>query len=431
MKTVKVPSEFFSKNREKLSSKLKAGSVAIFHSNDEMHRTADQDFPYRQDSDLYYLTGINQEKTVLVMVPDYPDPAFHEVLFIRRADRKLEIWEGHKLTIDEARQISGIKTIRFTDEYESTLASLMMYGENIYLNLPELNKSVPELPNRNLRFAHEIRQKFPAHQYERLAPLMRDLRTIKSAYEIDLIREACRITREAFHRVLKTIKPGMNEYQVEAEITYEFIKSGARGHAYAPIIASGINACSLHYTHNNQVCRNNDLLLMDFGAEYGNYAADCSRTIPVNGKFTRRQKELYQSVLDVFRFTCSLMKPGNTINKIHAEVCSRFSKEHVKLGLYSQDELKNESPDNPLYQQYYMHGTSHFLGLDVHDVGTKDAELKPGMILTCEPGIYIPAENTGIRIENNILITPNGNTDLMEDIPVEIKEIEEWLKGKR
>jgi Xaa-Pro aminopeptidase len=427
MKTVELPAGFFGINRERISHALKPRSLAILHSNDEMNRTADQDYPYRQDSDLFYLSGINQERTILLITPDYPDESMREILFIRKPNRKLEIWEGHKLSPDEARAVSGIKTIRFTDEYESTLASLMMFAHHIYLNLPELFKFIPELPTRNLRFANELKQKFPAHHFERLAPVMRDLRTIKSETEISLIREACKITHAAFNRVLGSVKPGMTEYEVEAEITYEFVRRGARGHAYAPIIASGINACSLHYNYNNNTCNEGDLLLMDFGAEYGNYAADCSRTLPVNGKFSPRQKELYQSVLQVFRYACSLMKPGNTINKIHAEVCRRFSLEHVKLGLYTQEALNAETRDNPLYQQYYMHGTSHFLGLDVHDVGSKDAELRPGMVLTCEPGIYIPAEKTGIRLENNILITRDGNLDLMKDIPVEMDEIEKLM----
>lgn len=400
----------------------------IVHANDEMNRTADQDFPYRQDSDLYYLTGINQEKTILLICPDYPDESMREVLLIRRSNPKLETWEGHKLTTAEAQSVSGIKTVRFADEYDSSLAPLIMFVHTVYLNLPELQKSIPELSNRNLRFAHLLQKKFPAHHYERLAPILRDLRTLKSETEIGMIREACNITNAAFARVLKSVKPGMMEYEVEAEIIYEFIRKGARGHAYPPIIASGINACSLHYNYNNSLCNDGDLLLMDFGAEYGNYAADCSRTIPVNGKFTPRQKDLYQSVLNVFRHACSLMRPGNSINKIHADVCRRISQEHVRLGLYSADELKNETKDNPLYMKYYMHGTSHFLGLDVHDVGSKDAELRPGMVLTCEPGIYLPDERIGIRIENNILITRDGNLDLMKDIPVEAEEIEKLME---
>lgn len=427
MKTVNIPASFYVNNRDRISHVLKPKSLVLLHANDEMNRTADQDYPFRQNSDLFYLSGINQERTILILCPDYPDETLREVLLIRPSNQNLETWEGHKLTIEEARQISGIQTVKFTDEYDSVLAPLAMYANCIYLNLPELQKSIPELPNRNLRFAHTLRQKFPAHQYERLAPVMRDLRTIKSDTEISLMREACKITKEAFIRVLRTLKPGKMEYEVEAGIIYEFIRQGARGHAYPPIIASGKNACSLHYNYNNSICKDGDLLLMDFGAEYGNYAADCSRTIPVNGKFTSRQKDLYQSVLDVFRYACTLMRPGNTINKIHSDVCRRFGHEHVKLGLYTSDDLKNETRDNPLYLKYYMHGTSHFLGLDVHDVGSRDAELRPGMVLTCEPGIYIPEENTGIRIENNILITHEGNIDLMADFPIEIEDIERLM----
>lgn len=427
MKSVSLPTSLFIKNRHKLSNILKSKSLAIFHSNDEMNRSADQYFKFRQDSDLFYLCGIEQEKTVLLLAPDYPDEALKEVLFIRKPNPKLETWEGHKYTVEEAQAVSGIKTIRYDDEFDAVLAAYMMFAENVYLNLPELPKFIPELPNRNLRLTHDLKFKFPVHQYERLAPIMRDLRIYKSDEELFLIREACKITRDAFLKVLKTIKPGMMEYEVEAEITYEFLKQGAHGHAYSPIIASGINACTLHYISNNKPCADGELLLMDFGAEYGNYAADCTRTIPVNGRFSSRQKDLYRSVLDVFRSACSMMKPGNTINKVHAEVCRLFGHEHVNLGLYTAEALEKQNSDNPLYQKYYMHGTSHFLGLDVHDVGSKDAEFRPGMVLTCEPGIYIPAENTGIRLESNILITGDGNIDLMKDFPLEMEEIEQIM----
>lgn len=430
MKAVTIPVSLFEKNRSKVSHALKDHSLAIFHSNDEMNRSGDQYFPYRQDSDLFYLCGIEQEKSVLLLAPDHPDETLREVLFIRKPSQKLETWEGHKYTIEEARAVSGIKSVRYDDELDSSMAALTMHTDTIYLNLPELPKFIPELPNRNLRLAHELRMKFPVHKYERLAPIMRDLRMHKSEEEIALLREACNITRDAFFRVLKCLKPGMTEFEVEAEITYEFIKQGARGHAYQPIIATGKNACVLHYNANNQVCADGELLLMDFGAEYGNYAADCTRTIPVNGRFTTRQKDLYKAVLDVFHFACTLIKPGSSINHVHTEVCRRFGQEHVKLGLYSAEELENQSKDHPLYQQYYMHGTSHFLGLDVHDVGSKDAEFRPGMVLTCEPAIYVPAEKTGIRLESNILITRDGNVDLMKDIPLELEEIEEFMSNK-
>lgn len=427
MKKVDISVTLFAKNREKLSHVLKNRSLAILHAHDEMNRSADQYFPYRQDSDLFYLSGINQEKTILLLSPDHPNETLREVLFILKPDHKLETWEGHKLTIEEARSLSGIKTIKFISEYESILASMMIFAENVYLNLPEFIKFIPEVPCRNLRNANILRKQYPAHHYERLAPIMFDLRTIKSEEEISLVKEACHITYEAFNKVLTTVNPGIMEYEVEAGITYEFLRLGARGHAYAPIVASGNNACTLHYISNDCVCADGHLLLLDFGAEYGNYAADCSRTIPVNGRFTPRQLELYKTVLEVFRFACSLMKPGNSINKVHEEVCKRFGQEHVKLGLYTDEALKVQNPENPLYQEYYMHGTSHFLGLDVHDVGSKETEFRPGMILTCEPGIYIPAEKTGIRLENNILITRDGNVDLMKDIPIEPDEIEKLM----
>jgi Xaa-Pro aminopeptidase len=430
MKTVTIEPAFFQRNRYKLSLSMKSRSIAILHSNDEMNRTTDQYFPYRQDSDLYYLCGINQEKTTLLITPDYPDESLREILIIRRSNARLETWEGHKLTCEEAVLISGIQMVKYQDEFDSCVAPLMMYAENVYLDLPEYPKFIPEIPCRNLRMANELMKKFPAHHYERLAPVMRELRVIKTEEEIELIRQACHITRNAFLHVLKTLKPGKMEYEVEAVIIHDFIQQGARGHAYQPIVASGKNACILHYADNNGPCSDGDLLLMDFGAEYGNYAADCSRTIPVNGRFTSRQKELYRSVLDVFKFACTLMKPGNSINKVHEEVCRRFGQEHVRLGLYTSEAFEKQDPKNPLYHQYYMHGTSHYMGLDVHDVGNKDAGFRPGMVLTCEPGIYLPGEQTGIRLENNILITGEGYIDLMKDIPIEPEKIEELMSDE-
>jgi Xaa-Pro aminopeptidase len=428
MKTIHISPSFFARNRQRLTLSLKSNSLAIVHSNDEMNRTADQYFPFRQNSDLFYLTGINQEKTTLLLAPGNEDESMREILVIRRSNPKLETWEGHKLTREEAGLISGIKIVKFDDEIESLISPVMMQAEHVYLNLPEYLKFIPELPGRDLRKGEELMKKFPAHHYERLAPVMRDLRVAKSEEEISLISEACDITRKSFLNTLKTIKPGMKEYEIEALITHDFVKGGARGHAYQPIIASGSNACILHYIDNNDVCTDGDLLLMDFGAEYGNYAADCTRTIPVNGKFTDRQRDVYKSVLDVFKFARSLMIPGSTINKVHQEVCRKFEKEHIRLGLYTARDVESQDPENPLYQKYYMHGTSHFLGLDVHDVGSKDQEFRPGMVLTCEPGIYLPGEQTGIRLENNILITRDGNVDLMKDIPIEPDELEELMK---
>ena len=431
MKTVEINTRLFAGNRERLCSMLPDHSVAILHANDEMSRTADQLYPYRQNSDLFYFSGINQEKTLLLFCPDHPDKQMYEILFILKSDKKLETWQGHKLTSGEAQVISGIRNIKYLDELEPILATLMQYAHHVYINGPEHQKFIPDLPSRDLRFAGELQKKFPAHSYERLAPLIHGLRMVKSSYEIELVREACRITHAAFRRVLDMIQPGIREYDVEAEIIHEFIRQGAGGHAFHPIVASGKNACFLHYEANNASCHDGDLLLLDFGAEYGNYAADCSRTFPVNGRFTDRQKELYQSVLNVFKYARTLIKPGATINSIHDAVCRYFESEHIRLGLYTQTELDQQNELSPLYQQYYMHGTSHFLGLDVHDPGNKNAELKPGMILTCEPGIYLPDENTGIRLENDILVTEEGNTDLMEDIPIEAEEIEKLMIWKQ
>jgi Xaa-Pro aminopeptidase len=296
--------------------------------------------------------------------------------------------------------------------------------DSVYFNLPELQKFKAEVPLRDENFINTIKEQYPIHNYERLAPQIQELRLIKSVEEVDIIKKACDITNNAFRRVLKTIKPDLYEYEVEAEISYEFLRQGASDHAYAPIIAGGNNACFLHYIENDKKLKDGDMVLMDFGAEYANYSADLSRTIPVNGKFTSRQKEMYEATLRVFKFARSLMIPGTTINKYHKEVCNKWQEEHIKLGLYSEEDVKNHKGDNPLWFKYFMHGTGHFMGLDVHDVGTRDTVLKPGMVITCEPGLYVEEEGIGIRIENDILITKDGNIDLMENIPIEIEEIE-------
>lgn len=428
MKTIHIPVKLFENNRSKLAEMLLPKSVAIIHSNDEMTRTADQFYPYRQSSDLFYLCGINQEKTVLFLAPDHPDENMKEVLLILKADKKAEIWTGHRLTAEEATSASGIKNVRLVDDYESIIAGMMLFAHHVYLNIPEQQKFIQELPTRDMRFANELRNKFPVHSYQRLAPVLRDLRMVKSDTETELIKQACSITGDSFRRILKLLKPGVYEYEIEAELTRDFIRLGGRGHAFYPIVASGANACTLHYVSNDKQCMDGELLLLDFGADYGNFAADCSRTIPVNGRFSPRQKALYQSVLDIFKYARSLMKPGTSITEIHDKVCRKFEKEHVKLGLYTIGDLEKQDIKAPLYQQYYMHGTSHFMGLDVHDPGEKTAILKPGMILTCEPGIYVEKESTGIRIENDILITEDGNIDLMEDIPFEIEEIENLMR---
>jgi Xaa-Pro aminopeptidase len=420
----------FVHNRSKLVPHLKKSSLAILHSNDEMPRNGDQFFPFRQNSDLFYLTGINQEKTVLALCPDHPIQKNREILFILKPNPQFETWHGKRLTKTEAIEISGIQNIVWIEEFESVLAELVFYSENIYLNQYENTKYISEVDSRDKRFISLIKEKYPTRNIERLFPILTELRLIKEPEEINMVRHASLITEKAFRRVLNYVKPGVAELEIEAELSHEFRINRAQGHAFYPIVASGENACILHYIENRQVCKDGDLVLLDFGAEFNNYAADCSRTIPVNGRFTPRQKQLYNAVLNVFNRAKSLMVKGATIALINKQVCKLFEEEHVKLGLYSVEDIHKQDADNPLYANYFMHGVSHFLGLDVHDVGSRYQTLEPGMIITCEPGIYVREEGIGIRIENDILITEEAPIDLMQQIPVEVEELEE-LMSKR
>lgn len=424
-----IDASFFSGNRNRLIKKLKPGSIALLFANYQITRNGDQYFAYRQQSDFFYLTGIEQEKSILLLAPDAPDNKIKEILFILRGNEMLETWEGHKLKASEAQSISGISNIQYLDGFSSILHALMTTSENVYFNFPELFKFSPEVKLKDEIKAAQIKENYPLHKYKRLAPLLQELRLKKSKTEIACMKKAIAITQEAFLEVLKKVKPGMKEYEIEALLTYVFIKNRANGHAYPPIVAGGKNACILHYIQNNDICKAGELLLMDFGAEYANYAADLSRTIPVSGKYTKRQRELYDVTLRVFHFARSIIKPGTTINGINKEVGKKWEEEHIQLGLYTRDDVKKHKGENPLWFNYFMHGISHFLGLDVHDVGTKDTVLEPGMVLTCEPGIYIAGEGVGIRLENNLLITEKGNKDLMESIPLEADKVEDLMSG--
>ncbi|NOZ45885.1 MAG: M24 family metallopeptidase [Chlorobi bacterium] len=423
-----ISSQMFINNRKSLIESLEKESIAIINSNDQMPRNGDQLYPFRQNSDLFYLCGIEQEKTILLLCPFHNNKKFHEVLFVIKPNKSTEIWEGHKYSKEEAQNISGIKTIYWLEEFNAVFRELALGAKNIYLNSNEYTKFSTELDLRDSRFIISIKKLFPNHNYIRLAPEITKLRTIKSPAEIELIKKACEITKKAFFRVLQFANPGVYEFEIEAEMSHEFTINRSSGHAYAPIVGSGINACTLHYIENNCECISGDLILMDFGAEYANYAADCTRTIPVNGKFSTRQKQIYNSVLFVLKKAMKLMAPGMTINKLNKKVTSIMENELVKIGLLTKEQIKSQNPENPAVTQYLMHGVSHFLGLDVHDVGSKDEPFKPGMVLTCEPGIYIEEEKTGIRLENDILITQDGNINLTESIPVEINEIEKIMK---
>lgn len=427
MRYLPINYNLFKNNRKKFISQMKKNSLAVFFSNDQYPRNGDQYFSFRQQSDFFYLTGIEQEKSILLLSPDCPNKNLREAIFILHSNPILETWEGHKYNFEEVQEISGIKNIYWLEDFDVFLKEAMSYQNNVYLNSNEYPKFNPEVVTREMRFGQEIKNNFPFHKYYRAAPLLTKQRLVKSSEEIDLIRHACNITNKALRKVLSVTRPGLWEFELEAEITHEFIKNRANGHSYAPIIASGKNACVLHYIENNKKLKKGDLILMDFGAEYANYAADLTRTIPVNGKFNNRQRELYSAVLSVMKEVKKLYIPGSTINDINDAANKLMEQQLVKLGLLTKQEIKKQDLSNPAYKKYFMHGTAHFLGLDVHDVGSKYETLKPGMILTCEPGLYIKEENIGIRIENDILITENEPEDLMSDFPIEIEEIESLM----
>lgn len=421
-----IDSSLFIRNRQKLISKLPDNALAIVHSNDEMLRSGDQYYPYRQNSDIFYLTGLDQEKCILTLCPNHPNEKFREIVFTIKADETMTTWTGHKYTKQEVREVSGVANVMWLDDFEITFRDLMASAEVVYINQNEYIKLTNEVPLRDLRFAQEIHDAFPVHRYERLAPLLTGLRLVKEPEEADLIRHACRLTGMAFHRVLQFVKPGVKEYEVEAEMTHEFIRNGAAGHAYQPIIGSGKNALVLHYTRNDDVCHDGDLLLMDFGAEYANYIADCTRTIPVNGRFSPRQRQCYEAVLRVIKKATEFFVPGNSADMVTRETHKLMEKEMIGLGLFTQEQVDQQDPDKPLYFKYLMHGVSHPIGLDVHDVGSKYAPFKKGMVLTLEPGLYIAEEGIGIRIEDDIMVD-DVPVNLMADIPREVEEIEQLM----
>ncbi|NVN93901.1 MAG: aminopeptidase P N-terminal domain-containing protein [Bacteroidetes bacterium] len=420
----------FGKNRSKLFNKLPNQSLVIINSNDEMPRNGDQLYKFRQNSDLYYLSGINQPKTILTLCPNHPNMNFREILFTTQPNDFFSTWYGHQAEKNEITLISGIKNIMWLEDFEVVLKDLMINSTNIFLSSNEYIKFIPDFPDRNHRFTLELKEKYPLHSYFRFSPLINDLRLIKESEELSTIQKACDITASAFKRVLQNVKPNVYESHVEADISYEFILNGSDGHAYPPIIASGLNACTLHYNKNRDICRDGDLLLLDFGCEYENYASDCSRTIPVNGKFTEHQNSYYQAVLNVYKEIEKKYIIGNTIDILNKECGFLIENELIKLGLLTKKEIENQNSENPLYKKYFMHGVSHFIGLDVHDVGSKQQKLEEGMILTCEPGIYNKEAGIGIRLENDILITKDGPVNLMKNIPIEIEEIEKIMNKR-
>lgn len=427
MKYLSIGKALFIQNRKNLAALLKPRSIALFNSNDIMPTNADGTMAFRQNNDIFYLSGIDQEESILVICPDFPDEKYREVLFLRETNETIAIWEGHKYTKEEARETSGVQTVLWLSEFNKWFNTLMAESDQVYLNTNEHIRAVVEVETRDARFAKWCKSHYPIHQYVRVAPLMHKLRAIKSTKEIELLQTACNITEKGFRRILKFVKPGVTEYEIEAEYIHEFIRNRSKGFAYTPIIASGLNACVLHYIDNNQPCQEGDLLLMDVAAEYANYNADMTRTIPVSGRFTKRQKDVYNAVLRVKREAMNLLRPGNVIAEYHKEVGKIMESELLGLGLISQTDIQNQNPEWPAYKRYFMHGTSHHLGLDVHDVGNIYRKFEAGMVFTVEPGIYIPAEKMGIRLENNVVIQEKGLIDLMGNIPIEAEEIEDLM----
>lgn len=432
MRYTSLPSSVYINNRKRLARALQPGSVAVLNSNDLMPTNADGTMRFRQNNDLFYLTGVDQEETILMLFPDHPDKHFREVLFLRETSELIATWEGHKLTKAEARALSGIETVLWVADFQRVLHTALTMGgaEFIYLNTNEHYRADVAVESRDSRFIQWCREKYPLHRYERLAPIMSQLRSIKSKEELAHMQVACDITNRAFRRVLKFVKPGVNEYEIEAEFIHEFVRSGSRGFAYEPIIASGADSCVLHYLENNKTCRAGDVLLLDVGAEYGNYNADMTRTIPVSGKFTKRQKDVYNAVLRIKRAAMKLLRPGVQYYAYHQEVQKITESELIRLKLIDKTDLKKQDPTKPLVTKYFMHGTGHHLGLDVHDTGNMYSKMQVGMVWTVEPGIYIKAEGLGIRLENNVVIEKNGVKDLMKDIPVEADEIEDLMHSR-
>jgi Xaa-Pro aminopeptidase len=427
MKYLRIDKSLFEENRKRLTGQLASNSMAVLNSNDVLPINADGTHKFIQQTDLFYLSGIDQEESTLIIFPDAREEKHKEVLFLKETNEQIATWEGHKYTQEEATRVSGIKTVYWNKEFETIFKSLVVQADHIYLNTNEHLRADTLVETRDARFVKWCRDAFPLHQYRRMAPIMHHLRAVKSEAEIDLMRQACNITAQTFQRLLVFIKPGVWEFEIEAEIYHEFLRNRSRGPAFETIVASGADSCVLHYVANNKQCQDGDLVLIDFGAEYANYSADVTRTLPVNGKFSKRQKQVYHAVLTVQKAAAKLLVPGNTVDEYQKEVGQIMEAELIKLGLLDPKEVKKQSEDEPLYKKYFPHGTSHHLGLDVHDYGDKYRPFEAGMVFTCEPGIYIREEGIGIRIENDILITDDGPVDLTADIPREAEEIEDLM----
>ena len=430
MKYEQINSQLFIENRERFKKILKPNSIAIFTSNYEYVLNGDASHTFKQNSNLFWLCGIDQEDSILIIYPDCAIPEFREALFLKQTNDKIAVWEGYKYTKEHATEVSGITQINWNEGFWDTIRPIINMAKSIYLPLNENDRFAYKSPYNELDFVNEVKARFPLHHFERSSTHLQRLRSVKSNLELDLTRKAIAISKKGFERLLKFTKPGVWEHQIEAELIHEYLTNRATGHSFHPIVASGASACVLHYVENNRQCKDGDLLLVDCGVDYANYASDMTRVIPVNGKFTQRQKDVYNAVLRVMRAASKLLVPGTMLMDYHKIVGKELmEKELVDLGLLTMDDVKNEDPNWPAYKKYFMHGTSHFLGIDVHDVGMRYEPMQAGNLFTCEPGIYIKEEGIGIRIENNLLITETGQLDLMDEIGmlIEVDEIEAFM----
>ncbi len=424
-----LPSSLFVENRKKFCAHLQPKSLAIFNSNDIYPTSADGTLPFKQATDIFHLSGIDQEESILVIFPDAYKTEHKEVLFLRETSPTIAIWEGEKYSKESAFATSGIQSVYWLSDFDKVFKEMMSHAENVYLNTNEHLRASTEVQTREDRFVEKCRSEYPLHNYKRSAPIMHQIRAVKSEAEIAVMQTAADITTKGYERVMKYIKPGVMEFELEAEFMHEFLMNRSRGFAYTPIIGSGYNACVLHYIENNDECKDGELILFDVGAEYANYACDVTRCLPVSGRFTDRQKQVYNAVLHVKKEAEKLLVPGNNLVDYHTEVGKIMEGQLLELGLIDQTDIKNQDPNWPAYKKYFMHGTSHYIGLDVHDVGLWTTKMEAGNVFTCEPGIYIPEENLGIRLEDDLVITDNGLINLTKNIPIEIDAVEDFMNS--
>lgn len=427
MRYQQIDNALFIRNRKEFYKHLAPNSLAVFNSNDIYPTSADGTMPFKQHKDIFHLSGVDQEESILVVFPDCKEKELKEVLFVIETNEHIATWEGEKLTKEKATEVSGIQNVVWTKDFEATFAKMMSLAENVYLNTNEHLRANTEVETREDRFVKWCKEHYPVHTFKRAAPIMHHVRSMKHPIEIDLMQKACNITEKGFRRLLGFIKPGVWEHEIEAELWHEFIRNRSMGFAYTPIIAGGGNACVLHYIENDQECKDGDLILMDFGAEYANYSSDMTRTIPVNGRFTDRQKQIYNAVLRVKNQANDILQPGITLKDYHIEVGEMMTKELLDLKLLTSNEVKKQDPAWPAYKRYFMHGTSHYIGLDTHDVGSWSDPIEESQVFTIEPGIYIKEEGIGIRLEDDYVIKSGGNHNLMGEIPIEIEEIEDLM----